>query len=150
MLAQNILFSSIFNYYDVYQNSLASVGMATPIVYVFFYNAIAIVAILRWTKNPTALAACAISMAVVYNLSLSVQNVLRLQSYLLVPTVVYLFHQSLSSPQGIPKPFGDKLTKFVLVVVGLYMMESALNNFVFTKPLLLSDTYKIEEFLSSF
>jgi hypothetical protein len=150
ILAQNILFFSFFNYYDIYQNSMSGVGMSTPIVYAFFYNAIAIVAILRWTKTPTALAACAVAMAMVYNFSFSVPNALRLQSYFLVPTVVYLFHQLLSSPKGSPKPFGGQVTKFMLIVVGLYIVESALNNFLFTKSLLLSDTYKIEDFLSIF
>ena len=149
-IIQNILFSSLFDYYAIYQNAEKGIGMSTPIVYLFFYNIFAILAIVFWGKTSKVLAANAIAMAVVYNFSLSVPNALRLQAYFLVPTVVFIFHSVLSNHKGQSLLLGKEVTKVSLFIVGVYLLESAFNNFVFTKTLLLSETYKIEDFLSIF
>ncbi len=146
VLAQKMVFLSFFSYYNNYQNTESSVGMSIPIIYFVFYNIIAIISLFYFKYSLRILAVCAIAMAVIYNISFSVPNALRLQAYFSVPTIVYICHCLLSSPQGHKTILGSNVTKLMLWTLGLYIAESALNNFVFHDSILLSETYKLEDF----
>ena len=150
VLAQKMVFLSLFSYYDNYQHKESGIGMSMPIIYFVFYNVIAITSLYYFKYSLRVLAVCAIAMAVIYNISFSVPNALRLQIYFSVPAIVYICHSLLSSPKGHTTTLGSNVTKLMLWILGLYIAESALNNFVFHDSILLSETYKLEDFFPSF
>lgn len=122
-----------------------SAGMTVIYTFLLLYNFLAIYALLHVKIKNWEIILCVIAMAVVYNISLSIPNLLRLIYYYFVPVNVYLFHSVVASENS-KRVRLKKTENLILVVAMLYFVWNITINFVINKGLLFSNTYRLSDF----
>lgn len=119
----------------------ASVGVVTNYTFIILYNIISFFALLIWHRTNKTLAACAVMMAVFYNLSLSVPPIVRMTFYLSVPATVFGVHYLLHDDKLVGIRYYYAKGGVILYI--LYMMIA---NFILSKPVLFDQTYSLSDF----